>query len=116
MSTEPTGPADDLAGRTVLVTGATSGIGRDTALGLAARGAHVILACRSADRAREVAGEIAALPGGGSAGHVTVDLADLASVRRLRRARSSTGGNPCTSWSTTPAWPGSGASPSRASS
>ena len=85
MTSKPTQPTDDLAGRTVLVTGATSGIGRVTALGLAARGAHVVLACRSADRARDVADEIAALPGTGSAGHLTIDLADLASVRAAAR-------------------------------
>ena len=78
MTTEP---ARDLSGRTVIVTGATSGIGRDTALTLAAQGAHVVLACRSAERAGALADEIAALPGGGSAEPVVVDLADLESVR-----------------------------------
>ena len=74
-------PVQDLLGRTVLVTGATSGIGRDTALALASRGAHVVLACRSADRARVLADEIAALPGDGTAEQVVIDLADLDSVR-----------------------------------
>ena len=41
----------DQRGRTALVTGANSGIGRETAQGLAAAGARVLLACRSQDRA-----------------------------------------------------------------
>jgi NAD(P)-dependent dehydrogenase (short-subunit alcohol dehydrogenase family) len=78
----------DLKGRTCLVTGANTGIGRATAVGLARRGAHVLLACRSAERTQPVLDEIAALPGGGagssgagSAEHVALDLADLDAVR-----------------------------------
>ncbi|MGW7409774.1 oxidoreductase [Streptomyces sp. NPDC054833] len=67
----------DLSGRTALVTGASGGIGRETARVLAARGAHVVLACRSAERARAVA-EWA----GGSTEVVELDLASLDSVRR----------------------------------
>lgn len=70
----------DLTGRTVLITGATSGIGRDTARALARRGAHLLLACRSPERASALVDEIAALPGGGTAEQVVVDLADLGSV------------------------------------
>ena len=40
----------DLNGKVVLVTGANTGIGRVTATQLALRGAHVFLACRSAER------------------------------------------------------------------
>jgi retinol dehydrogenase-12 len=72
----------DLSGRTCLVTGANTGIGRATAVGLARRGAHVLLACRSAERTRPVLDEIAGLPGGGgSAAFVALDLADLDAVR-----------------------------------
>jgi len=45
----------DWRGRTVVVTGASSGIGRQTALDLAARGASLVLAARRGERLREVA-------------------------------------------------------------
>jgi retinol dehydrogenase 12 len=77
---------DDLRGRTFLVTGATSGIGRATALGLAGRGARLVVACRSAERARALVDEVAAAPGGGEAVPVALDLADLASVRACAAA------------------------------
>ena len=48
----------DLKGKTALVTGSTSGIGRATALALAARGAHVLIVGRSKERAAEVIAEI----------------------------------------------------------
>jgi NAD(P)-dependent dehydrogenase (short-subunit alcohol dehydrogenase family) len=48
----------DLAGKTYVITGANTGIGKITARELARRGAHVILACRSADKARPVVDEI----------------------------------------------------------
>lgn len=73
--------AGDLAGRTILITGATSGIGKATAVAVAARGARVVLAVRNTDKGRRVA---AHLPG--AAGfHVVreLDLAHLDSVRRF---------------------------------
>ncbi|MGW3361197.1 oxidoreductase [Streptomyces bungoensis] len=65
----------DLSGRTALVTGASGGIGRETAQVLAAHGAHVVLACRSAERGRAVAEWV-----GGSTEVLELDLASLDSV------------------------------------
>ncbi len=48
----------DLTGRTALVTGATSGIGLETARVLALRGAHVLVAGRTLDKAREASAGI----------------------------------------------------------
>ncbi|MBV9001364.1 MAG: SDR family NAD(P)-dependent oxidoreductase [Solirubrobacterales bacterium] len=50
----------DLDGRTFLVTGANTGIGKETVRALAARGARVFLACRSESSGRAALGEIAA--------------------------------------------------------
>jgi NAD(P)-dependent dehydrogenase (short-subunit alcohol dehydrogenase family) len=77
----PANPAD-LSGRTFLITGANTGIGRATAADLARRGGKVFVACRSADKGRAAAAEIAAATGNGAVVFVPLDLADLASVRR----------------------------------
>jgi NAD(P)-dependent dehydrogenase (short-subunit alcohol dehydrogenase family) len=73
--------AADVAGRTILITGSTSGIGRATAAAVAARGARVVLAVRDTDKGRRV---VADLPGAADR-HVVreLDLADLGSVRRF---------------------------------
>ena len=72
-----------------LVTGANSGIGRATAVGLAAVGVHVIAAGRSAERTAPVVDEIAA--NGGSAEFLELDLASMTSVRTTARSFANTG-------------------------
>ena len=69
-------------GRTVLVTGGTGGIGRATALGLAAMGAHLAITGRDRARTEDAAGEIRA-SGGGRVDVFVADLSSQAEVRRL---------------------------------
>ena len=71
----------DLEGKTALVTGSTSGIGRATAVALAARGAHVLVVGRDEQRAKEVVAEIEG--SGGSAAFKLTTLDDLESAREL---------------------------------
>jgi retinol dehydrogenase-12 len=72
----------DLAGKTFVITGANTGIGKITARELARRGAHVILACRSAEKTQPVIDEIKRETGNDKVEFVALDLGDLASVRR----------------------------------
>lgn len=71
----------DLDDRTVLVTGANTGIGKETARALAARGATLLLACRSQEKGRAAIDEIAADTGNRRLELLALDLGDLASVR-----------------------------------
>ena len=75
-----------LAGQVALVTGANTGIGRVTARELARRGAHVFIACRSAQRAQPVVDEIRAATGSDTVELLSLDLGDLASVRACAQA------------------------------
>jgi len=71
-----------MTGRTVLVTGASSGIGRATAVGLAAMGAHLAITGRDPERTEAAASEIRAA-GGGQVDTFVADLSSLGEVRRL---------------------------------
>jgi NAD(P)-dependent dehydrogenase (short-subunit alcohol dehydrogenase family) len=73
--------ASTLTGSTALVTGATSGIGRQIALELAGLGAEVVVHGRSAERGAKTVTEIE--NAGGKARFVAADLADADDVRRL---------------------------------
>ncbi|MEX2551025.1 MAG: oxidoreductase [Nitriliruptoraceae bacterium] len=76
----------DLHGRTMLVTGATSGLGEASAVALATRGAHVILATRSTERTAAVMDRIHHRVPAASMEHLLVDLADLSSIARAADA------------------------------
>src|ERR671918_1386548 len=69
-----------IAGRTVLVTGGTSGIGKATALGLATMGAHLAITGRDRGRTEGAAREIRAAGGG----QVEVFVGDLSAQSEVR--------------------------------
>jgi len=71
----------DLAGRTFMVTGANSGIGRAMVEALAAQGGQVILASRSEERTRPVLEAIRRAHPGAGAEYLPLDVSDFASVR-----------------------------------
>ncbi|MBE1524005.1 oxidoreductase [Nesterenkonia lutea] len=83
MNQQPWTAADlpSLDGRTVIVTGANSGVGRATATALAQAGAHVVLAVRDVHRGREAAQTMV-----GRTEVRQLDLADLSSVRSFAQS------------------------------
>ncbi|XP_067000508.2 retinol dehydrogenase 11 isoform X2 [Anabrus simplex] len=72
-------------GKTVIVTGANSGIGKETARDLARRGARVILACRNLKLGKEAQDEIIETTGNKNVVLYKLDLASLSSVREFAR-------------------------------
>jgi NAD(P)-dependent dehydrogenase (short-subunit alcohol dehydrogenase family) len=76
---------EDLTGKTCIVTGASTGIGRETALGLARLGARVLVVCRSPARGRASVDHIRGETGSASVELMLSDLSAQASVRRLAR-------------------------------
>ena len=67
--------------RTVVITGANSGIGKETAVALAAAGDRVIIACRNAAKAAEAREEIARRSRSEAVETASLDLASFASIR-----------------------------------
>lgn len=78
------GERKNVVGRTVVVTGASSGFGRGTALALGQQGAHVVVAARRADPLDEVVTQIT--DAGGHALAVPTDVSDAGAVERLAAA------------------------------
>ncbi len=72
-----------LAGKVALVTGANSGLGTATALGLARLGAAVVMVCRDAGRGEAARADIVAASGSRTADLLLADLSSQAEVRRL---------------------------------
>jgi NAD(P)-dependent dehydrogenase (short-subunit alcohol dehydrogenase family) len=77
----------DLAGQTALITGASGGIGLETARALVSAGAHVVLANRSAEKSEAALADLSAFAGGGpgSAEIIPLDLTKLSSVRECAK-------------------------------
>ncbi|XP_057210434.1 retinol-DH_like_SDR_c domain-containing protein isoform X3 [Triplophysa rosa] len=71
-----------LDGKTVVITGANTGIGKETAHDLAMRGARIVMACRDLSRAEKAAAEIRRSTGNG---HIVVRHLDLASLFSVRQ-------------------------------
>jgi NAD(P)-dependent dehydrogenase (short-subunit alcohol dehydrogenase family) len=71
--------------RTCLVTGANSGIGKETARGLARLGHRVVLACRDAERGEAARRDIAETTGNPAVELMIVDLARQTSIREFAR-------------------------------
>jgi NAD(P)-dependent dehydrogenase (short-subunit alcohol dehydrogenase family) len=78
---KPPDQLPDLRGRTAIVTGANSGIGWHCALGLAARNARVVLACRDAARGAFAASRIREEVPGADVSAARLDLAAMSSIR-----------------------------------
>jgi retinol dehydrogenase-12 len=76
----------DLAGKTFVITGANTGIGKVTATDLARRGAHVIVACRTPSKAQPVIDAIKKETVNDRIELVTLDLGDQSSVRAAAAA------------------------------
>jgi NAD(P)-dependent dehydrogenase (short-subunit alcohol dehydrogenase family) len=70
----------DLTGRTVLVTGANSGLGLRSAEALAAHGARVLMACRNREKGEAALADVATKASGAQPELVALDLADLTSI------------------------------------
>jgi retinol dehydrogenase-14 len=72
-----------MAGRVVLITGGTGGIGKATAIGLATMGARVGITGRDLGRAEQAAADIRATSGNGAVDAFAADMTSQAEVRRL---------------------------------
>jgi NAD(P)-dependent dehydrogenase (short-subunit alcohol dehydrogenase family) len=89
--TQPTavrqpGPDEDLAGKTIVITGANSGVGYATAAALVRRGALVVMVCRDPARGDAAQSALAAIAGGPGPELFIADLSSQGEVRRVAAA------------------------------
>jgi NAD(P)-dependent dehydrogenase (short-subunit alcohol dehydrogenase family) len=71
----------DLANKTIIVTGANSGIGKAAAIQLAELGAHVVMMCRSKERGEQALQDVRSAAKSDKVDLILVDMASQASVR-----------------------------------
>src|SRR3984885_11937054 len=83
MAKWTTADIPDQTGRVAVITGANTGLGYETALALAAKGAHVVLAVRNLDKGKDAAARITA---NGPRGEVALQELDLTSLDSIRAA------------------------------
>ncbi|XP_076034897.1 retinol dehydrogenase 11-like isoform X3 [Oratosquilla oratoria] len=74
-----------MEGKVVLITGASAGLGKETALDLARRGARVIMACRNLQKATKVLEEIRKATGNNLVEVQLLDISSMASVRKFAK-------------------------------
>jgi NAD(P)-dependent dehydrogenase (short-subunit alcohol dehydrogenase family) len=82
MTPAPDDGVTPMDGRTVIITGGNSGVGKATATALAAAGARTVITARSESRGRQALADIRRSSGSDDVDLVVFDLADLASVRQ----------------------------------
>src|SRR4051812_22095978 len=75
--------SNEMKGHRVVLTGASRGIGRETAIALARMGADLSLIVRDAARGRDVADEVRPLGGGADVEVFVADLSSMADIRRV---------------------------------
>jgi NAD(P)-dependent dehydrogenase (short-subunit alcohol dehydrogenase family) len=78
-------PGDLMSGKVCLISGSSSGIGKATALGLAALGAHVVMLCRDAARGKAAQAEVRAVSRNSAVDLLVADFASQQSIRQLAR-------------------------------
>ena len=79
-----------LDGKIAIITGSNTGIGYETALDFAQRGARVIMACRDSKKAEQAAKEIIKLTNNKNVEYEYLDLSDLETVRSFAKKMNET--------------------------
>jgi NAD(P)-dependent dehydrogenase (short-subunit alcohol dehydrogenase family) len=67
--------------KTIIITGANSGIGLETAVGVAAQGMHVVMACRNPEKGATALAEVQRRAGSSEVELMSLDLASFTSIR-----------------------------------
>ena len=80
----------DVNGKICVVTGANSGIGKHTCIGLARAGARVVMVCRNLEKSEAARAEIVEVSGNDAVELMRCDMASLESIRRFAREYTAT--------------------------